>query len=123
MSNSVEDALQWARVCAAGLAGEMHRQWSDTGETDQAIATWKQEFKDVGLDLDDVQTLWTVAVAIERAYSLVLTNFMCDNDEGDEFDEFEHFIDHLNYGLTPIIMTLDSAIKTHDAGPLPVLSE
>ena len=117
---NASNAMEWARMGHRSLASDILQSWDNPHETDQAIAEWKNGFKQVGLDFDDVQTVWCCAVVIERAYALVMANFSCEA-ETEEGDEIEHFLDHLNYGLTPLVLTIDSAIRNlDDADAMPI---
>ena len=86
----------------------MTEEWENVSEMDQAIAGWKEALMTAGINLDDEEVCWIVAVTIERVFALVVSNM-------EDCPYLPHVVEHLQYGLAPIIMTVDSALTRHDS--------
>jgi hypothetical protein len=104
-----EKARDAARSGHRSIAQGLIEEWDNIHEVDQHIAEWKRNMAEVGINLDNEDTLWVAAIMVERIYALVLANM-----EGCPYGG--HLVDHMNYGLAPLILAIDSSITRVEGG-------
>ena len=104
---SPEEAKDAAREGHRAIAQFLLEEWDNPHAVDQAIGAWKDSLLAAGIDFDNPDHVWLVAITIERVYALIVNNVA-------ECGVAEHIMEHINYGLAPLILTTDSAITRHD---------
>lgn len=104
---SPEEAKESAREGHRAIAQFLLDEWDNPHAVDQAIGGWKESLMAAGIDFDLPEHVWIVAITIERVYALIVNNI-------EECEVGDHIMEHINYGLAPLLLTTDSAITRHD---------
>lgn len=104
---NVPDARVAARDGHRYLARMLEADWTNIGELDQRIAEWKDNLAGIGLDLDDLDTCWHVAIVAERIFGMILA-------DAEDCGSIQDVTDHVVYGMAPMILAVNSALETHE---------
>jgi len=106
------DPEEWNQDVARDAAREgmnhvstiLKEEWDDVSSVDQYTAESRDQLISAGIDLSDDSQLWTAAIIVERVYAMMWSH-------GTECEDWDHISEHLKYGLAPLILSIDSAIK------------
>ncbi len=105
-----EEARAAVTLFFGDLAGQMSQSYGDIGDLDQYVSSWRDSMSKLGVDLTDTDQLWAAAIAVERFMMFVATATERSCSQA------SHVLGHVREGGAPIVLLLDSAIKTYGDG-------